>query len=99
MKDLVIERVGSNVYEFLIRNVDLASEHTLVVSTSDEFNIANKATPTSANTASHMVANPPAPNINTRILTVIAKLIFCHTIFLVCLPIIIAIGILLGLSS
>ena len=43
MKDLVIERVGPNVYEFLIKYVGLASEHTLVVSTSDEFNIANKA--------------------------------------------------------
>lgn len=33
------------------------------------FKIANKATPTSANTASHMVAMPNAPSISTRILT------------------------------
>src|SRR5690606_18066468 len=63
------------------------------------FNIANNATPTSANTASHIVANPPAPSINTMAFTPNAKAIFCQTIFFVCLPILIAIGILLGLSS
>ena len=45
------------------------------------FNIANNATPTSANTASHIVAKPPAPNIKTTTLTPKAKMIFCQTIF------------------
>ena len=41
-----------------------------------EFNIAINATPTSANTASHIVAIPNAPNIKTIALTPKAKIIF-----------------------
>ena len=61
--------------------------------------MANRATPTSANTASHMVAKPPAPRINTIAFTTNAIVIFCHTIFFVCFPMFIAIGILDGMSS
>ena len=42
--------------------------------------IANRATPTSANTASHKVAMPIAPIIKTITLTPIAKTMFCQTI-------------------
>jgi hypothetical protein len=42
--------------------------------------MANKAIPTSANTASHIVAKPPAPKIKTISLTPNASTIFCHTI-------------------
>jgi hypothetical protein len=38
---------------------------------------ANTVTPTSANIAAHMVANPTALNISTRTLIPIAKTIFC----------------------
>ena len=44
------------------------------------FNIANNATPTSAKTASHIVAKPPAPNIRTITFTPNANMIFCQTI-------------------
>jgi hypothetical protein len=62
------------------------------------FNIAKKATPTSANTASHMVANPPAPNKSTIALTTKAKPIFWYTTFFVAFAILIAATILLGSS-
>ncbi len=42
--------------------------------------IAAKATPTSAKTASHMVANPKAPKAINMPLTNMAKMIFCQTI-------------------
>lgn len=42
------------------------------------FKIANNATPTSANTAAHIVAKPLAPNISTIIFTPNAKVIFCQ---------------------
>lgn len=45
--------------------------------------IASTATPTSANTAIHMVAIPNALRRSTRILIPKAKTIFCITIFLV----------------
>ena len=44
------------------------------------FSIANIATPTSAKTASHIVAKPPAPSISTAAFTVNAKPMFCQTI-------------------
>ena len=56
--------------------------------------IASKATPTSANTASHIVANPPAPRAITMILIAKARMIFCITIRLVARPILIAVTIL-----
>ena len=44
------------------------------------FNTAIKATPTSANTASHILAKPVAPKIITIIFIPKANIIFCHTI-------------------
>lgn len=44
------------------------------------FKIASKATPTSAITASHSVARPPAPKISTNTFTPMARQIFCQTI-------------------
>ena len=44
------------------------------------FSIAISDTPTSANTASHIVASPPAPRIRTMPFTANANVIFCHTI-------------------
>jgi len=44
------------------------------------FKTAIKATPTSANTAAHMVARPKAPRANTNTLTPRAKEMFSHTI-------------------
>ena len=40
------------------------------------FKIANNATPTSANTASHIVARPPAPKTSTTAFTPKASAIF-----------------------
>lgn len=51
------------------------------------FKIANTDTPTSANTASHIVAIPNAPRVKKMALTPNAKIIFCHTIFFVKLEI------------
>lgn len=62
------------------------------------FNIAKSATPTSANTASHIVAKPPAPRIRTISFTPNAKPMFCHTILRVESPIFTARAILLGWS-
>jgi len=42
--------------------------------------MASSATPTSANTASHMVANPMAPMVKNTPLTIKAKQMFCQTI-------------------
>ena len=42
--------------------------------------IANSATPTSANTASHKVATPIAPSNINNALTAIARMMFCQTI-------------------
>jgi len=56
------------------------------------------ATPTSAKTASHMEANPPAPRVNTINLTEKANVIFCQTICLVFLPMLIAVAIFVGWS-
>jgi hypothetical protein len=44
------------------------------------FNMVSRATPTSANTASHMVAIPKAPRIKKAPLTPSAKKILFHTI-------------------
>ena len=44
------------------------------------FRIASNATPTSAKTASHIVATPPAPSMRTIILMPMARPMFCHTI-------------------
>lgn len=41
MKDLITEKVGSNVYEFLRSRYDLNDPKTLVTATTSEFNIAN----------------------------------------------------------
>ena len=60
--------------------------------------MASKATPTSANMASHIVAIPPAPNSNTNNFTPNAIDIFCHTVRWVCFPIFIASATLLGWS-
>lgn len=62
------------------------------------FNIAKNATPTSANTASHIVAIPPAPKMSTMALTPKARVMFCHTIRRVERPILIALPTLLGWS-
>ena len=48
-----------------------------------ELSIAKTATPTSANTACHILAIPNAPRINTANLIPSAKTIFCFTIFIV----------------
>lgn len=61
--------------------------------------MATKATPTSAKTASHRVAIPPAPNINTINFTPKAKLMFCITIRRVNCPILIAVAIRAWLIS
>ena len=50
------------------------------------FTMAIRATPTSAKTASHRVASPPAPKASTNSLTPKASEMFCHTIRRVCLP-------------
>ena len=42
----------------------------------NEFKTAKTVTPTSANTAAHIEANPKALNIRTPIFTINAKLIF-----------------------
>ena len=42
----------------------------------NEFRTARTVTPTSANTAAHIEANPKALNIKTPIFTINAKLIF-----------------------
>ena len=60
--------------------------------------IARKATPTSAKTASHIVAIPIAPKIITMIFTPKAKPIFCQTIRRVERPIFIALAIFEGWS-
>lgn len=60
--------------------------------------MARKAAPTSAKTASHIVAIPKAPKTITAILTPNAKPIFCQTICLVERPIFIALAILEGWS-
>ncbi len=52
--------------------------------------MATKATPTSAITASHKLATPPAPKTSTITFTVMARKIFCQTIFLVIFPILIS---------
>ena len=57
------------------------------------------ATPTSANTASHMVAKPTAANTNTANFTPSAKTMFCHTMRMVLRAMRIAEAILEGLSS
>ena len=44
------------------------------------FTMAIRATPTSAKTASHRVASPPAPKASTNSLTPKASEMFCHTI-------------------
>ena len=62
------------------------------------FRIASKATPTSAITASHKVATPPAPKISTTTFIAIASEMFCHTMFLVIFPIFITDTILEGWS-
>ena len=58
--------------------------------------MANKATPTSAITAAHIVANPTVPKIKTKILTPKAKEMFCQIIFLAATPIAIAVATLEG---
>ena len=57
-----------------------------------ELRIANKATPVSAKTASHIFAIPKAPRIRTRTLKARAKIIFCLTIFIVCFEILVSLG-------
>jgi hypothetical protein len=47
----------------------------------------------------YMVANPPAPKFKTIPFTTNTKVIFCQTMRLVCLPILITIGIFEGISS
>ena len=64
-----------------------------------EFATAARAVPISANTASHMVAIPYAPNSMKMPLTVNASMIFCHTIRRVCLAIATASVIFMGESS
>ena len=41
MKQLVIEKAGENAYDFFSRFVNIESKNTLVVSTTNEFNILN----------------------------------------------------------
>ena len=60
------------------------------------FNIANNATPTSAITASHKVAIPPAPRMSTNTFTVMASIMFCQTILPVILQTLMAETILEG---
>ena len=62
------------------------------------FRIASKATPTSANTASHMVAMPTAPNSNTASFTPKARMMFCQTIRRVARPMRMAVATLDGWS-
>lgn len=50
------------------------------------FTMAMRATPTSAKTASHRVANPLAPKISTDNLTPNVSKMFCQTTRCVCLP-------------
>lgn len=50
------------------------------------FKIASSATPTSAKTASHKVAMPPAPRRSTIAFTDVARMIFCQTIERVIFP-------------
>ena len=57
---------------------------------------AIKATPTSANTASHILDAPNAVATKTITFTPNANIIFCHTILLVFLDIAIAFAIWLG---
>lgn len=64
--------------------------YTFIVCILTAFNIANKATPTSAIAASHKVAMPPAPKISTNTFTVMAMTIFCQTMLRVIFPILIA---------
>jgi len=52
-----------------------------------ELATANKAVPISANTASHMDANPTAPSMMKIPLMTNAKHMFCQTIFRVCFAI------------
>ena len=60
--------------------------------------MAKTETPTSAKTAAHIVASPKALKTKTPILTVIAKTIFCLTIFIVLLEMFIALAIFDGSS-
>src|SRR5699024_1470781 len=62
------------------------------------FKIAMKVTPTSANTASHIVAIPSAPIKRKIAFTTKAKIIFSHTITFVFLAIFIALVTAVGLS-
>ncbi len=70
----------------------------LVFMTRMAFKTAETVTPTSAKTASQMVAIPPAPRRSTTALMPIAKTIFCQTIFRVLLAIFIALTIFEGSS-
>ena len=62
------------------------------------FTMAMRATPTSAKTASHRVANPPAPKISTDNLTPNVSKMFCQTTRCVCLPTRMAVATLEGWS-
>ena len=74
----------------------VSGSQNLIFNILTAFNIASRETPTSAKTASHMVAKPKPPKTRTINLTENANTIFCMTTCLVALAILIEVAILDG---
>ncbi|AIG97011.1 cadmium-translocating P-type ATPase [Archaeoglobus fulgidus DSM 8774] len=73
--------------------------HNLYLSNLIEFITAISVTPTSANTASHIVAIPIAPRLMKNPFTAKARTMFSHTTFCVLFASLIALATFDGLSS